>query len=104
MHQQEKTVFPRLSLVKNKENLDAHSQIHCEPAPLQYVGETKRRAVTRLKEHICDMANKGDTPLASHFWKNEHCLEQSFFDIIEIISENPDQKSTESRRLNKETF
>ena len=77
--------------------------ITCTQCMQQYVGETKRVCTIRWKEHARDVKNKRDTPLASHFWKNQHDFQQAHLEILDTILGNPDSKNVLSRRLDKET-
>ena len=77
--------------------------ITCSKCHSQYIGETKRTAVIRWKEHGRDVKNKKDTPIATHFNMPDHKFWESTFEIIDVIKGNPDTKSTETFRLARET-
>lgn len=68
------------------------------------VGETKRKAIIRWKEHNRDVKNKKDTPISKHFNIPSHTFEKAKFEIIDIITGNPDCRKVETTRLKQETF
>lgn len=49
---------------------------------MQYVGETKRSAMIRWKEHGCDVNNKKETPVAQHFNQPNHKFSEATLEII----------------------
>jgi hypothetical protein len=77
--------------------------ITCEKCNLQYVGETKRTAVIRLKEHRYDTKSGKDTPVAKHFRQPGHVFEKARIEVIDVIKSNPDCQVTENRRISRET-
>ncbi|MCG8031445.1 MAG: GIY-YIG nuclease family protein [Candidatus Thiodiazotropha taylori] len=74
--------------------------ITCTKCKMQYVGETKREMKVRMTEHQRDTRKKRDTPVANHFNRPDHTLEHMRFQIIDILSSDPDDpKSTNPRKI-----
>ena len=68
---------------------------------MQYVGETKRRFITRFKEHLADIKHKRDTPVSLHFNKPDHInLAKPLPKILNFFTGSPD--NTTEIRKNKE--
>lgn len=54
----------------------------------------------RMTEHQRDTRKKRDTPVANHFNRPDHTLEHMRFQIIDILSSDPDDpKSTNPRKI-----
>ena len=67
------------------------------------MGETKRRAILRWKEHRRDIKNKKDTPVATHLNQPGHTFENAKLEIIDVINGNPESSLVEGPRLKRET-
>jgi len=76
--------------------------ITCQKCGKQYVGETKRECISRIKEHRADIKHNRNTPVAIHFNKSGHSIHDFSVQIIEHINKEPEQ-SLRLRR-NREHF
>ena len=74
----------------------------CNICRKQYVGETKRPFVVRLKEHLADIRLKRDKPVAIHV--NSHIASKKTIipQIIEIIKRDTDDPETTALRKKRE--
>jgi len=64
--------------------------ISCQRCGKQYVGETKRQCISRTKEHRADIKHNRNTPVAKHFNKENHSINDFSVQIIEHINSDPD--------------
>lgn len=78
--------------------------ITCKKCKLQYVGETKRKLMERLREHLGDISANRDTPVAKHFQLPGHSTEHVKIQIIEILHLDPDLDSSTTRRRHRERY
>jgi hypothetical protein len=71
----------------------------CKRCKKQYVGETKRSFIVRLKEHRRDICKHRDTPVAKHFSSGDHTVEDIIPTILDFMAQDPSHpKSTASRK------
>ncbi len=79
--------------------------INCKKCKMQYVGETKRKAIIRWKEHDADIRLGRDTPVANHFRLAGHSNRDMSPVIVEVISMDPDlDKTTLHRRWREKVW
>ena len=74
----------------------------CNVCKKQYVGETKRPFMVRLKEHLADIRLKRQKPIALHM--NSHYLSTKTVipQIIEVIRRDPELDETTELRKKRE--
>ena len=77
----------------------------CQTCNKQYVGQTSRRLMDRLREHFYYI-NKSDRlqPLGRHFARADHGVLNLKVQILEHINTPPKLKKTETFRLKREFF
>ncbi|XP_056380387.1 uncharacterized protein LOC130275860 [Hyla sarda] len=72
--------------------------------PLQYIGKTKRSFKKRIREHVCDIQNRRDTPVSLHMWAKHggdtRCIS---FCAMEVIRKSPRGGEWDRRILQKES-
>ena len=56
----------------------------CNICKKQYVGETKRAFVVRMKEHLADIRLKRDKPVANHIDSHSQSTKSVIPQIIEV--------------------
>jgi len=71
--------------------------ITCQRCGKQYVGETKRESICRIKEHRADIRHNRNTPVAKHFNLKNHSIHDFSVQVIEHINKDP-EASTSLRR------
>ena len=76
----------------------------CTNCLKQYVGETKRGFVVRLKEHLADIRLKRDKPVANHIKSHDCPLTTIKFCIIEVLPHDPILPETTILRKKREIF
>ena len=76
----------------------------CDTCKKQYVGETKRPFIVRLKEHLADIRLKRDKPLAIHVNGHASDNKKVFPQITEVINRDPEMPETTSLRKKREIF
>ena len=76
----------------------------CNICKKQYVGETKRPFVVRLKEHLADIRLKRDKPLAIHMNSHNSNSIKVIPQIIEVINRDPELPETTNLRKKREIF
>ena len=74
----------------------------CNICRKQYVGETKRPFVVRLKEHLADIRLKRDKPVAIHVNSHNAKTRTIIPQIIEIIKRDPVDPETTALRKKRE--
>ena len=74
----------------------------CNICRKQYVGETKRPFVVRLKEHLADIRLKRDKPIAIHVNSHSAKTRTIIPQIIEIIKRDTDDPETTALRKKRE--
>ena len=78
--------------------------ITCTKCTSQYVGETKRSLLERIKEHQADIRHNRDSPVARHFNSEEHSLDNFSYEILEIGTRDPDSEDTTTHRREREMY
>ena len=78
--------------------------ITCTKCKMQYIGETKRRLMERLREDLRDITTKKDTPVASQLSSNHHNQGHVSIQILDIIHEDPTEDKTTVTRRQRERF
>ena len=76
----------------------------CNVCKKQYVGETKRAFVVRLKEHLADIRLKRDKPIANHINSHSQSTKSVIPQIIECIKRDPELLETTELRKKREVF
>ena len=76
----------------------------CTSCKKQYVGETKRPFIVRLKEHLADIRLKRDKPVAIHINSHTSDINKVIPHIIEVINRDPDLPETTNLRKKREIF
>ena len=76
----------------------------CNICKKQYVGETKRAFVVRLKEHLADIRLKRDKPVANHINSHQQSTKTVIPQIIEVIKRDPELLVTTELRKKREVF
>ena len=76
--------------------------LSCSKCKVQYVGETKRATMIRLKEHLADITNKRNKPVSNHFLKPNHDPSHLVPTILETVSGDPTLATTTSFRRERE--
>ena len=74
----------------------------CNICRKQYVGETKRPFVIRLKEHLADIRLKRDKPVAVHINSHNSETKSVIPQIIEVIRRDPELHATTELRKKRE--
>jgi hypothetical protein len=74
--------------------------LSCNYCKKQYVGETKRSFIVRLKEHMRDVVKKIDSPVAKHFNLPGHSVDNIVPNIIEYFKLDP--TTTQATRIRKD--
>ena len=69
----------------------------CNVCQIQYVGQTKRKIMNRIWDHLNDIKRERDTTVARHF--NNHGNQPDLkFNILEFIKCHPDSERSKSLR------
>ena len=94
---------------KSPHNLQCITQnviylLTCNICKKQYVGETKRSFIIRLKEHLADIRHKRDKPLSNHIKSHTESSGHITFHIIECIHKDPILPETTEFRKKREIF
>ena len=76
----------------------------CNICKLQYVGETKRAFVVRLKEHLADIRLKRDKPIANHIKSHNNPNAIIIPQIVEVVNRDPFLPETTAFRKKREIF
>ena len=72
---------------------------------MQYVGETKRSFIVRLKEHRRDIIKQKDSPVAKHFNLPEHTVDDIIPTILDFMGHDPaDPKAMASRKEREKSW
>jgi hypothetical protein len=59
--------------------------LSCTKCKVQYVGETKRPIIFRLREHLADIKNRRNQPVSNHFLKSGHLHKHLIPMVLEKI-------------------
>ena len=76
----------------------------CNICKIQYIGETKRSFIIRLKEHLDDIRLKWDKPLSNHIKSHTESQAHITFHIIECIRKDPILPETTDFRKKRQIF
>ena len=76
----------------------------CNICQKQYIGETKRPFIARLKEHLADVRFKRDKPVALHMNSHRSDNIKIIPQIIEVIHRDPNKPETTELRKKREIY
>ena len=78
--------------------------IHCDRCDNKYVGETGNTLRDRMNQHRSDTRNRKNTPVAKHFNKDGHTMQDLRVTILESGPFSPDAELDHIYRRNKESI
>ena len=76
--------------------------LQCSKCQIQYIGETKRPFVARLKEHFADIKHRRDKPVALHINNHDGDNSKIIPYILEVVNKNPQDGETTVYRRKRE--
>jgi len=78
--------------------------VSCSLCRKQYIGQTKRPFRNRMYEHMRYILQNNDEPTGRHYNLPEHNLDHAQFEIIELLSGDPDSEQSANKRDNREDY